>query len=127
MVKLQREGLDNNFQNTAVVLTSQTKKMPVIHADFSGLLRTYHRYFLDSLQRSSKLIFLGYSGNDMYLNNEISYVMQSNRDLQIEVVIWYPDSNENKEEIWHSKLQSKNRKFKKRIKFIPLEDIRDYF
>lgn len=81
-----------------IVLTHERLKTTII--DESILLRTYWNYFQKSLSETSRLIIIGYSGNDTHINGAISRYLPHNSTI----IIIQREGSEKKEPYWSKKL-----------------------
>lgn len=102
-------------EHPLVILTSQSNKQEKLLGEV--ILRIYHRHFLEAISQSKRLIIIGYSGRDKYLNEELRYATAKNKLLQITVIQWHKPGLNEESCIgeWNEKLSLKKDRFLKKI------------
>lgn len=118
----QANKSNNKYLREHLILCKTSLKMSRISS--SQLLNAYWYFFKRALLQSQKIILIGYSGNDLHVNTEISNV-RGGREI---IIVEYSDQRMDKktrEKEWDVKLQVGNNYFND-SNLIWLDSILDY-
>lgn len=101
-INKNREDNENHLREHLILCNTSLKRRLI---SSSLLLNCYWDFYKEALYQSDKIILFGYSGNDTHVNEEISNVYNSHREI---IIVEYPDQQMEKsarEKDWSKKLK----------------------